>query len=103
MNDFKIRFFRLFEQTSARGTTCFSRRLIFGKPACRAHFLGSRLYDHEEADRTRRMPGVRQGFCTARDKATYGSIKVPLEPSPSRVARRGGLALQKWRAIPYGG
>jgi hypothetical protein len=49
------------------------------------------------------MPGARQGFCTARDKATYGSIKVPLEPSPSRVARRGGLALQKRRAIPYGG
>jgi len=48
------------------------------------------------------MPGVRQGFCTARDKATYGSIKVLLERSPSRVARRGGLALQKWRAIPYG-
>jgi hypothetical protein len=49
------------------------------------------------------MPGVRQGFCTVRDKATYGSIKVLLERSPSRVARRGGLALQKWRAIPYGG
>jgi hypothetical protein len=49
------------------------------------------------------MPGVRQGFCTVRDKATYGSIKVLLVRSPSRVARRGGLALQKWRAIPYGG
>ena len=46
-------------------------------------------------------PEVPLGLCTARDKATYRSIKGLLEPSC--VARRGGLALQKWRAIPYGG
>jgi len=35
------------------------------------------------------MQDFRQGFRTAREKATYASIKVLLEPSPSRAARRG--------------
>jgi threonine dehydrogenase-like Zn-dependent dehydrogenase len=35
------------------------------------------------------MQDFRQGFRSAREKATYASIKVLLEPSPSCVARRG--------------
>jgi len=35
------------------------------------------------------MQDFRQGFRTAREKATYRSIKVLLEPSPSSVPRRG--------------
>jgi threonine dehydrogenase-like Zn-dependent dehydrogenase len=34
------------------------------------------------------MQDFRQGFRSAREKATYASIKVLLEPSPSCVARR---------------
>ena len=34
------------------------------------------------------MQDFRQGFRRAREKATYASIKVLLEPSPSCVARR---------------
>src|ERR1700732_1040237 len=35
------------------------------------------------------MQDFRQGFRSAREKATYASIKVLLEPSPSCVPRRG--------------
>jgi threonine dehydrogenase-like Zn-dependent dehydrogenase len=34
------------------------------------------------------MQDFRQGFRSAREKATYASIKVLLEPSPSCFARR---------------
>jgi hypothetical protein len=107
VNDFRIGFFdcsselrRAAQHVSADGLFLESALRKAGMPGTFPRVPAQRSRGSGWNEKNAWSP---PGLLHRGDKLTYASIKVLLEPSPSRVARRGGLALQKWRAIPYGG